>query len=104
MPGKFFHDINKAINKSGFKIVDDRGNPLNLPIPQLKIAMAIELRLGRAGSKLDKTLGVDVASGNIRAQGRLDSKTKIQSPYSLDKPGDFLKLFGNVSAKDLGNL
>jgi hypothetical protein len=79
-------------------------NPLNLPIPQLKIAMAIELRLGRAGSKLDKTLGVDVASGNIRAQGRLDSKTKIQSPYSLDKPGDFLKLFGNVSTKDLANL
>ena len=78
--------------------------PLNLPIPQLKIPMAIELRLGRAGSKMDKTLGVDVASGNVRAQGRLDSKTKIQSSYSLDIPGDFLKLFSNVTAKDLENL
>lgn len=79
-------------------------NPLNLPIPQLKLPMAIELRLGRAGSKMDKTLGTETASGNIRAQGRLDSKTKISSPYSLDKPGDFLKLFGNVSENDLKNL
>lgn len=79
-------------------------NPLNLPIPQLKINMAIELRLGRAGSKLDKNLGVDVASGNIRAQGRLDGKTKITSPYSLDNKGDFTKLFGNLSKKDIDNL
>ena len=81
-----------------------KSNPLNLPIPQLTIPMAIELRLGRAGSKPDKQLGVDVASGNIRAQGRLDSKSKIKSPYSLDKSGDFLKLFGNVSEDGLQNL
>jgi hypothetical protein len=53
---------------------------------------------------MDKTLGTETASGNIRAQGRLDSKTKISSPYSLDKPGDFLKLFGNVTENDLKNL
>jgi hypothetical protein len=109
VPYAFLHDhYNKKkcyyIQIGGAGLFYLKKNPLNLPIPQLKIAMAIELRLGRAGSKMDKTLGVDVASGNIRAQGRLDSKTKIQSPYSLDKPGDFLKLFGNVSAKDLGNL
>lgn len=109
VPYAFLHDhYNKKkcyyIQIGGAGLFYLKKNPLNLPIPQLKIAMAIELRLGRAGSKLDKTLGVDVASGNIRAQGRLDSKTKIQSPYSLDKPGDFLKLFGNVSAKDLANL
>lgn len=79
-------------------------NPLNLPIPQLKISMAVELRLGRAGSKLDRKLGVYVASGNMRAQGRLDSKTKITSPYSLDKSGDFTKLFGNLTKKDIDNL
>lgn len=81
-----------------------KSNPLNLPVPQLKLPMAIELRLGRAGSKPDKTLGVDVASGNIRAQGRLDSKSKVTSPYSLDKSGDFLKLFGNISNSDLKKL
>jgi hypothetical protein len=81
-----------------------KSNPLNLPIPQLKIPMAIELRLGRAGSKLNKTLKIDVASGNMRAQGRLDSKTKMTSPYSLDKAGDFLKLFGNISNNDLKKL
>lgn len=81
-----------------------KSNPLNLPVPQLKIPMEIELRLGRAGSKMNKKLGVEVASGNIRAQGRLDKKTVLSSPYSLDKPGDFLKLFGNISMKDLANL
>ena len=71
-------------------------NPLKLPIPQLKVPMAIELRVGRAGSKLDKGLGIEVATGNIRAQGRLDSKKGISSPFSLDNPGDLLKLFGNI--------
>ena len=109
VPYTFLHDhYNKKkcyyIQIGGAGLFYLKKNPLNLPIPQLKIPMAIELRLGRAGSKMDKTLGVDVASGNVRAQGRLDSKTKIQSPYSLDNPGDFLKLFSNVTAKDLKNL
>ena len=109
VPYKFLHD-HYAKKKCYYIQIGGAGlfylkkNPLNLPIPQLQIPMAIELRLGRAGSKMDKSLGVDVASGNIRAQGRLDSKTKAKSPYSLDKPGDFLKLFGNVSEKDLKNL
>ena len=109
VPHTFLHDhYNKKkcyyIQIGGAGLFYLKKNPLNLPIPQLKIPMAIELRLGRAGSKMDKTLGVDVASGNVRAQGRLDSKTKIKSPYSLDNPGDFLKLFGNVTTKDLQNL
>lgn len=109
VPYKFLHDHYAKkncyyIQIGGAGLFYLKKNPLNLPIPQLKIPMTIELRMGRAGSKMDKTLGVEVASGNIRAQGRLDSKSKLKSPYSLDKAGDFLKLFGNVTQKDLSNL
>ena len=41
----------------------------------------------------------NVASGSIRAQGRLNGK--VSSPYSLDKTKDFTKLFGALSKKDL---
>jgi hypothetical protein len=109
VPYKFLHDHYAKkncyyiqIGGSGFFYL--KSNPLNLPIPQLEIPMAIELRLGRAGSKLNKNLGIQVASGNIRAQGRLDNKTKLVSPYSLDKPGHFLKLFGTISINDLKKL
>lgn len=71
-------------------------NPLGLPVPQLKMPFTIELRLGRGGSSLNKTLKVETASGNIRAQGRLGGK-KISSPYSLDTPGHFTQLFGQLS-------
>lgn len=75
-------------------------NPLKLPIPQLDTSFVIELRLGRAGSKYVSSLKTNVASGNIRAQGRMGGKN-IRSPYSLDKPGDFTTLFGNLSKKDI---
>ena len=71
-------------------------NPLNLPIPQLTLPMAIELRLGRAGSKMDKSLKMEVASGNMRAQGRLDSKGTVKSPYTLDSADHFYQLFGKL--------
>ena len=76
-------------------------NPLNLPVPQLKATMQIELRLARAGSTMDSKLKVPVATGNMRAQGRLNAKSLIKSPYSLDKPADFLTVFGNVSEADI---
>lgn len=71
-------------------------NPLNLPVPQLRVNMNVELRLGRAGSKMDGKLRQQVATGNIRAQGRLDAKKLVASPWSLDKPGHFEKLFGSI--------
>lgn len=76
-------------------------NPLNLPVPQLKASMQIELRLARAGSTLDSKLKVNVASGNIRAQGRLNGKSLTASPYSLEKADDFLEVFGNVTESDI---
>lgn len=72
-------------------------NPLNLPVPQLRVNMNVELRLGRAGSKMDSKVREQVASGNIRAQGRLDAKMLVASPWSLDKPGHFEKLFGAIN-------
>lgn len=71
-------------------------NPLNLPVPQLRVSMQVELRLGRGGSKMDGKLREQVATGNIRAQGRLDGKMLVASPWSLDIPGHFEKLFGTV--------
>jgi hypothetical protein len=71
-------------------------NPLKLPIPQLTTTFVIELRLGRAGSKYVANIKKNVASGNIRAQGRMGGRN-ISSPYSLDKSGDFTALFGNLS-------
>jgi hypothetical protein len=76
-------------------------NPLNLPVPQLRAAMQIELRMARAGSKMDQKLKVPVASGNIRAQGRLNAKSAIKSPYSLDNPADFITVFGDVKEADI---
>jgi hypothetical protein len=84
------------IGKAGLYYLDS--NPLQLPVPQLKLNFTIELRLGRSGSTPSKTLGIDVASGNIRAQGRLGGRV-APSPYSLDKPNGFTKTFGSVSPK-----
>jgi len=72
-------------------------NPLNLPVPQLRVSMQVELRLGRGGSKMDGKTREQVATGNIRAQGRLDGKMLVASPWSLDIPGHFEKLFGTVN-------
>jgi hypothetical protein len=70
-------------------------NPLKLPVPQLDMDFNIEIRLGRGGARRSSSLKLDVASGNLRVQGRLGGKLK-PSPYSLDKPGDFTKLFGHL--------
>lgn len=70
-------------------------NPLKLPIPQLKMTFNIEIRLGRGGARRSSSLKLDVASGNLRVQGRLGGKLQ-PSPYSLDKKGDFTKLFGSL--------
>lgn len=78
-------------------------NPLNLPIPQLKLLFNIELRLGRSGSSMLSSIKKEVASGNIRAQGRLNGKG-LSSPYSLDKSSHFTELFGSLSKKDVEGL
>lgn len=83
------------IGGSGLYYLDS--NPLNLPIPQLRINMNVELRLGRGGSRMNVKLQEQVASGNMRAQGRLNGKMLVASPMSLDIPGHFEKLFGTVN-------
>ena len=74
-------------------------NPLNLPIPQLKSKFVVELRLGRAGSSFVAMYKTDVASGNMRAQGRLGGANK--SSYSLDTRNDFTQLFGTLTKKQV---
>lgn len=69
-------------------------NPLQLSIPQLTSKFVVELRLGRSGSSYVATIGKNVASGNMRAQGRM--KGRVTSPYSLDKPTHFTTLFESV--------
>lgn len=80
-----------------------KSNPLKLPIPQLQMTFSIELRLGRSGSTYRSSLKAEVASGNIRVQGRLGGKL-IQSPYSLDKKGDFTELFGPITSAKVKTL
>lgn len=75
-------------------------NPLKLPIPQLQMTFSIELRLGRSGSTYRASLNAEVASGNIRVQGRLGGKINA-SPYSLDKKGHFTELFKSVTTKNV---
>ena len=106
VPTSFLYDHYKKkgcyyIQIGGLGLYYLHSNPLNLPVPQLKATMQIELRLARAGSTMDSKLKVPVASGNIRAQGRLNAKTLTKSPYSLDNPDDFMKVFGSVSEKDI---
>jgi hypothetical protein len=72
-------------------------NPLKLPIPQLQMTFTIELRLGRSGSSYRSSLKAEVASGNIRVQGRLGGKI-VPSPYSLDSKGHFTELFGQITS------
>jgi len=106
VPTQFLYDHYKKkgcyyIQIGGLGFYYLHSNPLKLPIPQLKATMQIELRLGRAGSTMDSKLHVPVASGNIRAQGRLNAKSLTKSPYSLDKAEDFITVFGNVSEADI---
>lgn len=93
--------INDHYNNKGdgcFYIqIEDRGlfymgqNPLNLPIPPLEGTINAEIRLKRAGSKINKSIGEKVASATLIAAGRLTCNLK--SPYSLEKEADFIKLF-----------
>ena len=66
-------------------------NPLNLPIPQLKGSIDIEIRLGRAGSRMIKSIGMEAAGCGLRAQARF--KGESVSPYSLDNYEHVLELF-----------
>jgi hypothetical protein len=109
VPTSFLYDHYKKkgcyyIQIGGLGLYYLHSNPLNLPVPQLKATMQIELRLARAGSTMNTKLKVRVASGNIRAQGRLNAKSLIKSPYSLDKPADFIAVFGGVTEKDINAL
>lgn len=78
-------------------------NPLKLPIPQLTGSIDVEMRFGRAGSRMNKEYGIKVAGGNYRIQGRLKvAGTFIggKSPYSLDKKEDVIKLFKEIDRDD----
>lgn len=69
-------------------------NPLNLPIPQLQGDINIEIRLGRSGSSMVKSIGEKAASSSLRVQARFKGKGK--SPYSLDNPEHVILLFSNI--------
>jgi hypothetical protein len=85
------------IGKAGFFYL--KSNPLNLPIPQLKSKFVVELRLARSGSSYVAMYKTNIASGNMRAQGRLGGANK--SNYSLDQAGDLTKLFGTLNKKQI---
>lgn len=67
------------------------GNPFDLPIPALEGTINAEIRLKRAGSKINKSINEKVASATLIAAGRLTCN--IKSPYSLDNANDFKMLF-----------
>jgi len=92
------------IQIGGYGLFYLKENPLNLPIPQLNTAMNLELRLGAAGSKMNQTLKIKVASGNMRVQGRLKKQGATKSPYSLENGDQFVKLFGSLTNADLERL
>lgn len=70
-------------------------NPLKLPIPELEGKMKIEIRLGFSGggSPFPSTPPIPARSANLRAQGRLI--TKSVSPFSLDNINQIRELFKN---------
>ena len=69
-------------------------NPLDLPVPQLTGKIKIEIRLGRNGSAIIKSIGEKAAMSSLRAQARF--KGKLKSPYSLDNPDHVHYLFSNL--------
>jgi hypothetical protein len=100
-PIDFIHKIyeNKGIyyiqiGGSGLFYLAD--NPFNLPIPQLTGKISVELRLGRSGKTSVGVKGqhVNVVGASYRVQGRL--KNKQQSPYTLDDPMSFQRLFSQI--------
>jgi hypothetical protein len=94
--------ITKHYNKKGVYYIQIGGaglfymgkNPLNLPVPQLKAEINVELGLRFAGSKLtfptvpEKT---PARAAGLRIQGRL--KTENVSNFTLDDPGSIQALF-----------
>jgi hypothetical protein len=92
------------IQIGGYGLFYLKENPLNLPVPQLNTAMNLELRLGAAGSKMNQTLKMKVASGNMRVQGRLKKQGASKSPYSLENGDQFVRLFGSLTNADLERL
>lgn len=69
-------------------------NPLNLPVPELKGEIQVEMRLGFAGggSPFPTDPPTPARTAGLRLQGRM--LTRGKSPYSLDNPDDIKKLFG----------
>ena len=67
-------------------------NPLNLPIPEFRGEINVEVRLKRSGSRDMKSIGEKVAGVGLIVVGRLIAD--IRSPYSLDNPEHVEKLFG----------
>lgn len=97
--------IAKHYNKKGVYYINVGGaglfymgkNPLNLPVPELKGEIQVELGLRFGGGKLsfpttpEKT---PARSAALRIQGRM--LTKGKSPYNLDNVNDIKKLFGGA--------
>ena len=111
----FLRDINKNIktginfitnhyNRKGVYYIQIGGsglfymgmNPINLPIPELKAEIQIEMRLGFGGGKLSFPTDppTPARSAGLRVQGRL--LTRGKSPYTLDNVEDVKKLFKEV--------
>lgn len=74
-----------------------KDNPANLPVPQLKGKIDIELRAGRSGSRLNAD-GIPYVGASLRAQGRL--KFEGSSPYTLDNKQSIIKMLEVLNEKE----
>jgi hypothetical protein len=70
-------------------------NPLNLPIPEFKGEINVEVRLKRSGSSLVKSINEKVAGVGLIVVGRLTAD--IRSPYSLDNANHVAELFSSIA-------
>lgn len=68
-------------------------NPLSLPVPELIGDVNIEVRMKRSGSKYVRSIGERAVYGSLISVGRLNLKTCLKSPYSLDDQNSIRKLF-----------
>jgi len=76
-----------------------KSNPLNLPIPQLRGNLTVELRLGASGQRMNTTHKTMLVGANIRAQGRLGGDYD-PSPFTLENADDYDALFGKLTKND----
>lgn len=95
--------ITKHYNKKGVYYINVGGaglfymgrNPLNLPVPELRGEVQVELGLRFGGGKLSFPTDpkTPARSAGLRIQGRM--LTRGRSKYNLDNPNDVIELFAN---------